>query len=145
MRKKETMKKVIVWMVVVLLSGCFAPPPYEQKIEGFVFRDGKAASGVKVRFVSNAPETRENRGLETITDNEGKFSFTQKYSPEWSEKIDVIIHPYRLYIFIDGRWQTAWSLTTGPAPRSVSFKCYLDTKMKKVEKCLASWEKQPFE
>ncbi len=132
-------------MILALLSGCFAPPPYEQKIEGSIFRDGEAASEVKVRFVSNYPETSENRGLEATTDHEGKFLLTQIYSPKWFEKIDVVIHPYRLYIFLDGKWQTAWSLTTGPAPRSVAFKCYLDEPMKKVEKCLVSWDKQPFE
>lgn len=140
---KESMKKLALFVMVAIVVGCVASTPYEQKIEGIILRDGVGVENVRVRFLSTSPKgTCEASGLEAATDRYGRFTFSQKYTPSKTENYAVVIHPYKLCIFVDGQWQTAWSLTTGPAPHSVVFQCFLDKRNKKVEKCLVSWDRR---
>ncbi len=141
----KSIKRLFVVTLVAASVGCAAPAPYDQKIEGIVLRGENGVGDVKVRFLSTNPEdTCDAPGIEAITDKAGKFSLDQKYIPSFPEKYVVAIHPYRLCIFIDSRWQKAWSLKTGPAPRSIVFKCFIAENNKKIEKCLVSWNSQAF-
>jgi hypothetical protein len=58
----------------------------------------------------------------------GQVIFKQQYIPSKTEKYAAVIHPYRLCIFAEGKWNTVWKLTTGPAPRSINFRCVVNDK-----------------
>jgi hypothetical protein len=136
------MKIVLFALMVSIFTGC-AAPPYEQKIGGEVLKGEMPAANVKIRFISEYPEDKcESRGLEGTTDQSGKFSFNQLYTPANTENYAVVIHPYRLCIFIDREWKTVWKLTTGPAPKSIDFRCVLDKNG--GAKCKVSWNGQNF-
>lgn len=104
----KSIKRLFIVTLVAVSFGCAAPAPYNQNIEGVVLHGDNAVGDVKVRFLStNTEGTCDASGLEAITDKAGKFMFSQKYIPTVTEKYAVVIHPYRLCVFIDGRWQTA--------------------------------------
>jgi hypothetical protein len=131
--------------LLAVLAGCTAKAPYNQNIEGIVLRGDNAIENIRVRFLSAYLEGAcDAPGLEAVTNKDGKFTFSQKYVPSVTENYAVVVHPYRLCIFIDGRWQQAWSVSTGPAPGSIVFKCYVAEDNKKIEKCFVSWDKQEF-
>ncbi|NTV13646.1 MAG: carboxypeptidase regulatory-like domain-containing protein [Desulfobulbaceae bacterium] len=135
------MKKQLLLLVVTVVTGCVMPTPYEQNIEGTVRSGGAPAANVKVRFIHEYPEdTCETPGLEAETDQTGKFSFNQLYTPSKNEKYAVVIHPYRLCISSSGQWKTVWKLKTGPAPKSIVFRCNLEGKGD--EACKVAWDGQ---
>lgn len=137
------MRIVLLALMTAVVTGCAAPAPYEQKIEGIILKSGAPATNVKVRFLSEYPEDScEVPGLEATTDQSGKFKFNQQYIPSKTERYAVVIHPFRLCIYTDGKWKTAWKLTTGPAPSSIAFHCEMNDKSETV--CKVAWDGQGY-
>lgn len=137
------MRILLLALMAAVLTGCVAPAPYEQKIEGIILKSGAPATNVKVRFLSEYPEEScEVPGLEATIDQSGKFKFNQQYIPTKTERYAVVIHPFRLCINTDGKWKTVWKLKTGPAPKSINFRCRLNGNGGAV--CDFSWDGQNY-
>jgi hypothetical protein len=134
---------VLGTVAIALLAGCGRPAAYEQEIGGSLERDGHAATSVRVRFISsNTQQTCGEPNVEALTDDQGRFRFQLRYEPLWFERIDVVIHPYRLCVFEGSSWRSLWDLTTGPAPRHVDFRCKTDAVGKPP--CEVLWNDQPW-
>lgn len=137
------MKILLLALMVAVVTGCATPTPYEQKIEGVFLKDGVPVANLNVRFLSEYPEDScEAPGLETTTDQSGKFIFNQQYIPSKTEKYAVVTHPYRLCINTDGKWKSVWKLRTGPAPQKINFRCNVNDKGESV--CKVAWNGQDF-
>jgi hypothetical protein len=137
------MKLLLLAVMMAIVAGCSAPDPYEQNIEGIMLKSGEPLANVKVRFLTEYPEdTCEGQGLETTTDESGKFSLKQLYKPSKVEDYAVVIHPYRLCMSTGGHWKTIWKLKTGPAPKKIAFRCELDEKGNAV--CKVAWDGQGY-
>lgn len=132
----------IVCVALIVLLGCVSQASYEQKIAGIILKDGKGVKSIRVGFTSVVSESGPENGVETTTNDEGQFLLKQVYTPLPAEKHAVVIHPYRLWIFVDGRWRSVWKLKSGPAPTSLDFRCTIND-INSVE-CLASWNNQNF-
>ena len=135
-------KFALVTIVALQLAGCGGAPAYDQDISGTLTRGGQPASTLRVRFLSS--ETQEICGdshPETVTDSQGSFRLKLQYKPSWFERIDVVIHPFRLCVLEGNDWRSLWNLTTGPAPRRVEFLCSLDATSNSP--CEVSWDGQP--
>ena len=137
------MKLLLLVVMISILTGCSARKPYEQKIEGVMLKGGAPAPNIKLKFRSEYPEdTCEGPGLETTTDESGKFTFRQVYKPSKMEDYAVVIHPYRLCMFTGNKWKTIWALKTGPAPGKIAFSCELDENGNAV--CKVAWDGQDY-
>lgn len=132
----------IVTVTAIVLLGCVSQASYEKKITGIILKDGKGVKDIKVGFTSVTSESGPENGEEAKTNDAGYFLLKQVYTPQPAEKYAVVIHPYQLWLFVDGRWRSVWKLKSGPAPTSLAFRCTIND-ISRVE-CLVSWNNQDF-
>jgi hypothetical protein len=126
---------------VSMVLGCGGT--YDQEVRGRLMNAGKPAVSVRVRFLSEGPrDSCDESGPEALTDEAGIFTIHKKYRRSVFENVAVVIHPYRLCVERDNRWERVWHITSGPAPRTIDLECKLDRGQ--PVQCRASWNGQAF-
>ncbi|GEM_PF-6121436 len=128
----------IAFIVALLLGACASTTtaPHEQQFQGVILKDKKPAAGARVRLVTTAADDcRAKGGLETETDKRGHFQLSRVNKGDGDAA-----RPYQLCVLSDDTWETLWSETRAPAPRSVEFECDLTDKYK--DKCWVSWDRE---
>lgn len=107
---------------------------YDQQIMGWVVKGQTPVSGMKVKFCSHRDPDCSGDGWEGITDKDGRFETTQKYSRVLFEMIDVVVREYKLCVWDESRWKEIWRISVAPAPRKLRIICDLDKRPEDIGK-----------
>jgi len=122
----------------IALVACGA---YDQQVRGRLLYQNKPVVSSRIRFLSSGPkEICDAPGLKALTDAAGAFTVHQAYTPSIFENFAVAIHPYRLCVERNGRWERVWSAKSGPAPRTLDIECKLGGI--EATQCRSSWNGQ---